>query len=243
MRRMLFALMISAILATTVPALAQQPVEATPEAQAGEALKVLVLEEVTVISGHYLWLKGAQAFAEGDYPEAEKHFTSLFNQIQPAVLLDPFTAGGGFGTNFFNSSSFFVPIIGFSTAKNLNSSGLPTRVGGVGQRSNKFIGVQGARLQFAFTSYWKGMAQIRQGDIESAKVSMMTAIRYNKSFHDARMRVGLINLLEGRPKLAKRRLTQLAGYCGGEPCRGEDKLSNAYTTLESAIDAYELAKS
>ncbi len=217
----------------------QDDTEQAPRDIAEDSLSELVLDEVEIISGNPFWQRGIQAFNVGDYVRAQKHFTTFKNSLAPSVLLDPFTTGGANGL-FFNANGFLLTNSGLEVNKNINRSGLPTRIGR--RPSNSEIGIQAARNGYSFASYWLGMAQVRQGNLAGAKRSMMEAIRYDKAFHDARMRVGLLNLLEDKPKLAKRRLHQIGGYCGGE-CTGSDKIGASYQRLKIAIEAYEKSES
>ncbi len=212
---------------------------ATEQAAPAEDNSELVLEGVRVTGSPPLWRDAMQAFNVGDYKRAERKFRSYANDVGRAILLEP---GTGTGTGSFVAA-------GLDGAPSVNRGPLATDRTDGGSRiatrrrgSNANVGLQAAARNYAIAHLWLGMSQIRQGELADAKRSLTTAIRYDDSLHDARMRLGLIGLLQDDLKQAERRLSQFESRCERQGCDGEDSLSVSYNTLAEAIETYKLIK-
>jgi len=201
----------------------------------------LILDRVKITGAPAQWSKGVSAYLAGDYELAQKLFTSFANGNAANVLLrfdltGPGAIGGGlgFGTGGSTANSLVPARLRASTDTSAVSA---TRIGG--NTSNSLVGIQAAQHNFASAFYWKGLAAWKQGDRSAAKLGFMQTIRNNRRNHDARMRVGIINLMEGNLPLAKKRLRQLRRYCNSYPCDGIDTLSRSVIILTRAIELYE----
>jgi len=189
----------------------------------------LILPEIDVTSGPLDYRKGLRAFYDGDFVLAEKHFRRFRNQVEGgAVSIGPLGSTNG----QFSGAEGTVGVVG----RNLNAAGHPTRILKRGRISNAQVGEQAQQYSYSVALYWVGMSQIRQGKYDDAEHVLTRALGYNKSLHDARLRRGLLRLLDGDRAGAQRDLEEFERWCSSLSCEENDELGLSYRTLKTALD-------
>ena len=189
-----------------------------------------------VITGNAVansWNKGLWAFQRGEYKLAELEFRSVNNAIR-SVSLD--VAGR---VNLFGSDTgvgvgngvnpLFLGQIGLVTATESR------RVRRRGPRTRGASFQTNFEQEVSIASYAVGAALLKQEKYDEARRFFSSAVGNDKDNHDARMRLGLIALLQDDQKEARRRLRQLKNYCAALDCNGDNVLSVSVQTLERAI--------
>lgn len=193
-----------------------------PEGSSADAERVLPEVEVRGF-GLRSWVRGLDAYQRGDFALAEQEFKVTRNVTSSAVLSSSFAdsgfSGGGL-TGFLNEA----PLSLLGTSDEIPSS--------LTASSLNFD----SRDQHAVVSYAVGASLIKQGKYAEAKSYFSSAVGYDPNYHDARLRLGLIALIEGDTKEAERRLKQLKRYCDALDCTGTDELSVSVQTLSAALD-------
>ena len=185
---------------------------------------------ITASAQSNTWNRAVVAFRSGEYELAERLFKSINNRVQVANLnvagqLDPLGTDDGIGA----SASIF------------------SSLGSIGERVETIPGRRGARTRITGfrTSFQEeasranhavGASLLKQGEYKEAKRFFSAAVGADKYNHDARLRLGLIALVEGRTRHARRRLRQLNGFCSARDCTGTDELSVAVQTLQYFVD-------
>lgn len=183
-----------------------------------------VLPEVEVRGfGLKSWVRGLNAYQQGDFELAEKEFKVTRNVTARSVLSSSFAGDGSTIGGLASLSQAPLSIRG-------GSADIP---GSLTSTSLNFD----SRDEHSMVSYAVGASLIKQGKYAEAKPYFSSAVGYDRNNHDARMRLGLIHLLEGDTQKAERRLRQLTRYCDALDCTGEDSLSVSVRTLTSAIEA------
>lgn len=205
-------------------------------APGGDVTRTLDTIVVTASAGSSDWNRALEAFRLGEYELAERRFKAINNRLQVANLnvagqLEPLGPDDGIGA----SASLF------------------SSLGSIGERIETLPGRRGARTRISGfrlsfqeeasrANHAVGASLLRQGEYKEAKRFFSAAVGADKYNHDARLRLGLIALLEGRTRHAKLRLRQLNGFCSALDCTGTDELSVSVQTLQRFVDE-ELAKS
>lgn len=218
-----------------VPAQAQtdSPAEAAPPALQTERL----LPEVEIRGGPISWRKGLAAYNRGDYPEAERHFRSYRNQLGASILdINPNSVGGGISTEGIDTVNFNpgLPVnrVSASSASRIREN--DRKRAGAPQ-----VGVSVVEDSRARASYAVGASLLKQGKFIEARQYFASAVGQDHTLHDARLRLGMIALLENDRDEAARRLRQLENWCSSLTCDGTDELSTSVQTLRSAIELFD----
>lgn len=183
--------------------------------------QTLVLPRQFVNSGPASWQRGLAAYHNGDFEKAEIEFKAALNRFSSSVLATRFGGQEAF-SELFRVGRF-------------SQSGTRIRVG----RGDP-PGVSSSERSLARTSYAVGAALIKQQEYGKARQYFAKALAYDKALHDARLRLGLIALAEGKPNKAERRLRQLETWCESLVCKKDDELGQTIATLRDAIDVYTL---
>lgn len=196
-----------------------------------------LLPEIEVRGGPRSWRKGLAAYNRGDYPEAERHFRSYRNQLDASLLdINPNSVGGG-------SFPGGIGAINFNPGIQVNrvSAGSASRI-----RENEReragapqAGISQAEDSRARASYAVGASLLKQGKFSEARRYFASAVGQDHTLHDARLRLGLIALLENDRNKAARRLQQLENWCSSLTCDGTDELSTSVQTLRNAIELFD----
>ena len=185
-------------------ALAQTPDETSSATENRNATDELsdferVLPEVEVRGGPRSWRKGLEAYANGDYPTAERYFKSYRTQLNSTLLdvnsssLDS-AAGDGLNTLIVNNGTV------------VNSSQSGSRLGASSRiRDNERkragrsqFGISRLEADAAQANYAVGASLVQQGKHSEAKRFFSSAIGRDHTLHDARTRLGLIALRRDR---------------------------------------------
>lgn len=179
----------------------------------------LVLPRQFITSGPASWQRGLDAYQRGDYALAESEFLKATNRYSSIVTGTRF--GGAEGITEFQ------------------------RIGGFRQTGSRLRdwrrqgrGISNIERSLARASYAVGASLIKQNRYREAREHFSKALGYDKSLHDARLRLGLIHLAMNDLRGAKRRLKQLKNWCQQGRCEGET-LQRSVATLEDAIAIYE----
>lgn len=179
----------------------------------------LILERQEVITGPDTWLNGLDAYNAGDFKLAASEFKSVYNLFSDRVLATRF---GG------TDAAEVLFRIG-----NFDPSGT-----GIGQRNRRLGGVSSIEASFAQSSYALGATYVKLGQYEEAKSYFKKALAYDKSIHDARVRLGLIGLLDDNPKPAEQEIETLETWCESVSCRQDDNVGRSLAILRQALEAH-----
>gem|GEM_PF-2280812 len=229
--------------------LAQSPDETNASSEESDANAELsdferVLPEVEVFGGPRLWRRGLEAYHNGDYPKAERLFKSYRNDLNGTLLdvnISANSSAGGGGV---------LETLNFNNGTVVNNSGNSSAGLGPFSRIRENERKRNGRPQSGISlvedsaaqaSYAVGASLVQQGKYSEAKRFFSSAIGRDHTLHDARVRLGLIALLENDRRTAERRLGQLEGWCESTPCDGSGELAVAVQTLRHAISSYDQA--
>lgn len=130
-----------------------------------------------------LWLEGLEAFRAGRYAEAEKKAYALEQRVEGAARFEN-----------QNRASFLS-----------SESSLGSRV-----FADFLFTVDRIPNEGAAVVYLRGIAQARQGKLDAAAGAMKEALRIDAKFFDGYVDLALIQVLRGRPDLARRQLKPMA---------------------------------
>lgn len=197
---------------SAIAAVLDSPILPAPDAD-------LVLPRQFITSGPASWQRGLIAYQQGNYEQAEYEFRKTVNRFNSSVL----------GSRFGGAEGIQQLIL----AGNFSQTGSRIR-----DQQNNRRGISAREDSLALASYALGATLIRQQRYNEARNHLSRALGYDKSLHDARLRLGLIALTNDDIREAKRRLRQLRGWCGGQRCEGQT-LQRSVATLEDAIAIYE----
>jgi len=94
-------------------------------------------------------------------------------------------------------------------------------------------------MDFAFTKYMSGLSELQLGKYVEAKKSLKSAVFYNRENFDARMRLGLLYLIEGDIEKSADQLEALENIrvkCKKKSnCAEYDEILEAASTLATSI--------
>jgi tetratricopeptide (TPR) repeat protein len=226
-----------------------------PEAMSGDA-ETVILDEVissgTIVTGQH---DGMDAFFRGDFETAEIEFEREFkglkrfesareNAAQDAVLsadralmqanagdnagAQAGAAGRGGGSSGSSSSG--------STGSNSSvTSNFVSR-----RKEGRTILTDGKVTyeDFGFTRYMAGLSEIKLGKFDEARVSLKQSLRYDETNYDARMRLGLLNVMDADFEAAAKQLETIDKQrrrCERLSCDDLDALQKAAIVLAKQI--------
>jgi len=213
-----------------------------------------VLEEIIVegrksFEGH----DGMEAFWSGDFEKAEIEFerefktlkrgkSSLYNVGVDADLgierANNIGASIGAQTQITRSGSSTASIQNNSAGTNTSSLGRNFN----GKRAigkNLLNDGKITDMDFAFTKYMSGLSELQLGKYVEAKKSLKSAVFYNRQNFDARMRLGLLYVIEGDIEKSADQLEALENIrvkCKKKSnCAEYDEILEAASTLATSI--------
>lgn len=197
-----------------------QVATATPQETVEEEAP-LILEEQKVYSGPNKWLRGMEAYNNGDYELAETYFRSVRNYYYDIVLATAFSGGG---TGF--------PDLAFQIG------GTGVQETGIGLRNRPRTGSSDINLSFSKSNYALGATMVKLDRLEEARQYFGKALFYDKENHDARIRISLIDLLRDKPRTAERQIELLSNWCRAISCTDDSEVGVALSTIRTAYSEY-----
>jgi len=93
-------------------------------------------------------------------------------------------------------------------------------------------------LDFAFTKYMSGLSELQLGKYDEAKASFKSSVHYDGSNHDARMRLGLLYIVERNYDKAAdqlQALEKLRQKCKKKNCENYDEILESASTLANSL--------
>lgn len=213
------------------------------------------IEDEIIVSGTFKTgqHEGMDAFFRGDFDTAEIEFEREFkglkrfesareNAAEDALLsADRALAQADAGNNVSasaNSRGGGTPSQSSSSAAAANS-GVTSNFGS--RRSEGSTVLTDGKVtyeDFGFTRYMSGLSEIKLGKFEEAKISLKQSLRYDESNYDARMRMGLLNVMDDDFEAAAKQLEKLDKQrrrCERLTCDDLDALRNATVVLAKQI--------
>ncbi len=127
-----------------------------------------------------LWLEGLEAFKAGRYAEAEEKLYTLEQRVELGA----------------RSEALLLEELTVQAES--------------GKRQNFILTVDQIPDEGAAIVYVRGIAQARQGKLDLAAGAMRETMRIDSKFFDAYADLALIQVLRGRPDLARRQLKPMA---------------------------------
>lgn len=236
------------ILAYLCPAnIAAQNIIGTEQDQAVTTFDEVVVEGRANWTGH----EGMSAFLSGDFAKAElifeREFISLkraengrYNAANDAALslsrstntsqgLNNSTAAASNGLGAVSPSGNLTSVNSTPNANTAGNSKIGRNILNDGKLTYQ---------DFALTKYMSGLSEIKLGKYEEAKKSLESSLHHDKGNADARMRVGLLYLLENNYDRAADHLEALETQrvkCKRISCDEYDEIMEAASTLASEI--------
>ncbi len=210
-----------------------------------ESIDEIIVRGTTAWEGH----DGMDAFRAGDFEKAEIEFEREFKSLRRSE------------SSRYNAA--VAADIGYDRAQNVGASavgGTPSGPGGAipqtsgvstpdlglsGDFKNKRA--KGANMlndgrvtdyDFGFTKYMSGLSEVKLGKYAEAKKSFKTSIKYDKTNYDARMRLGLLYVLENDFDKAADQLEALEkqrAKCKAKSCEEYEAILSSAKTLAKGI--------
>ena len=206
-----------------------------------------------IVKGTTIWdsHEGLEAFRNGDFEKAEIEFEQEFKSLKRAksnlensaiaadVSFDRAQAQGQAGIGGVGSggpgggpppsaSTTVTPDLGVTgNFKSKRAKGRSVLNDG-----------QVTQQDFAFTKYMSGLSEIKLGKFEEAKKSLKSSINFDKGNYDARMRLGLLYVLENDFDKAADQLEaleKLRTKCKVKSCEEYEGILNSAQTLAKGI--------
>ena len=242
----LSALLGAALLMATPQAFAQQ----TDDTVVVDVPSIDIPEDDGIVSYGTINLdqhEGLKAFFDGDFEKAEIEFEHEFrglrrhqrafeNSVQDAALaadrsLTMAAAGVTAGASTSNGNPVLTPVFGSSNAapKVMNKRGDGNTVLTDGEITYE---------DFGFSRYMAGLSEIKLGKFEEARDSLETSLFHDDTNFDARMRLGLLDILDRDFKAAAKQLKKIDKQrrrCERLSCDDLDELRNAAVVLAKEI--------
>lgn len=221
-------------------------------AQTTDTSETSDMDEI-IVKGTTIWDShdGLEAFRNGDFEKAEIEFEQEFKSLKRAK------------SNLENSA--IASDLSFDRAQAQGLAGIGGGgAGGPGggpppaasANVTPDVGVTGSfksrrsegrsvlndgkvtQEDFAFTKYMSGLSEIKLGKYEEAKKSLKSSIHFDKGNYDARMRLGLLYILENDFDKAADQLEALEKQrtkCKNKGCEEYDRILNSAQTLAKGI--------
>jgi len=217
----------------------------TTDEERSEAIDEIIVRGTTAWEGH----DGMDAFRAGDFEKAEIEFEREFKSLRRAESAK------------YNAAA--EADIAYDRAQAIGNSvqgGTPSGPGGVVPQtagvSTPDLGIggdfknkraKGANMlndgkvtdyDFGFTKYMSGLSEVKLGKYKEAKKSFKTSIKYDKTNYDARMRLGLLYVLENDFDKAADQLEAIEKQrkkCKAKSCEEYDEILNSAKTLAKSI--------
>lgn len=217
------------------------------ESASGEPVDEIIVRGTTVWESH----EGLDAFKKGDFEKAEIEFEKEFKSLKRAQSS--------------RENAAIAADIGFDRAQDIGQASVGGGgSGGPGggpppQASNVTVpdlGVNGnfssrrsqgqtvlndgrvTQEDFAFSKYMSGLSEIKLGKYAEAKKSLKSSLNFDKGNYDARMRLGLLYVLENDFDKAADQLEALEkqrAKCETKNCDEYDNILTSAKTLAKGI--------
>lgn len=204
---------------------ATPPVSETSSANETPNTNAPVEDEViafgTTVTGQH---DGMDAFFRGDFETAEIEFEQEFKGLRrfersresaaedAALSADRAQAQADAGTNVGTSANTRgggTPSQSASNALSANSGVTSNFVNRRGEGRSILTDGKVTYEDFGFTRYMSGLSEIKLGKFDEAKVSLKQSLRYDESNYDARMRLGLLYLMDSDFEKAAKQLEKI----------------------------------
>lgn len=248
-----FSLSAAQGLAQTVDPDSTLPNAAQSEGENPDAETVItdeIIAKGTRITGQH---DGMDAFFNGDFETAEIEFEREFKGLRrferaresaaedASLSADRAQAQADAGTNTgssANSRGGGVPSQSASNAASA-SSGVTSNFSNR-RREGSMILTDGEVTyeDFGFTRYMSGLSEIKLGKFDEAKVSLKQSLRYDERNFDARMRLGLLYLMDDDYEEAAKQLEKIDKQrrrCQRLACEDLDALNTSALELATQI--------
>lgn len=237
-------LTISVLILAAIPANAQSPEESESKS---ETIDEIIVRGTTAWEGH----DGMDAFRAGDFEKAEIEFEKEFKTLKRAesarynsavsasLGIDRAEATGQAGVGGLGSGGpgGGPPVdAGNVSAPDLGVSGNFSNRRSKGK--NLLNDGKVTEKDFAFTKYMSGLSEIKLGKYEEAKASLKTSVKFDKKNYDARMRLGLLYVLENDFDKAADQLEALEKIrvkCKAKSCEEYEEILGSAKTLAKGI--------
>lgn len=209
-----------------------------------------VVSTGTLITGQH---EGMDAFFRGDFETAEIEFEQEFKNLrrferaresaaEDAVLSAgraqaQADAGNNVGSSA-NSRGGGTPSQSSASAVSANSGVTSNFINRRSEGRTLLTDGKVTYEDFGFTRYMSGLSEIKLGKFEEAKASLKQSLRYDESNYDARMRLGLLNVMDTDFEAAAKHLEKLDKQrrrCERLTCDDLDALRDATRVLAKQI--------
>ncbi len=161
--------------------------------------------------------------AQEDAPPSAEDETLVLPEVEAEVEIEKFRSRWARGLAAFNAGDYE------RAEKEM------VRLSNRYQASASLSGPGTLSRYYARINQIAGQSLIKQGDFEKARDRFMIAVRYDKRNFDARMRVGLLDLMKNDIESAEKHLAKLTQWCFGLPCDSDNELSQSIRTLRTLI--------
>lgn len=204
---------------TMPPASESESESATPATDAPAEDEVIAFG--TTVTGQH---DGMDAFFRGDFETAEIEFEQEFKGLRrferaresaaedAALSTDRAQAQADAGSNVSasaNSRGGGTPSQSASSALSANSGVTSNFVNRRGEGRSILTDGKVTYEDFGFTRYMSGLSEIKLGKFDEAKTSLKQSLRYDESNYDARMRLGLLYLMDSDFEKAAKQLEKI----------------------------------
>lgn len=240
-------------LAQTVDPNPIPPSAAQTEGENQEAETVITDEIIangTRITGQH---DGMDAFFNGDFETAEIEFEREFKGLRrferaresaaedAALSADRAQAQAEAGTNAGSSANSRGGGVESQSAGNAAAASSGVRSNFTSRRREGSMILTDGKVtyeDFGFTRYMSGLSEIKLGKYDEAKVSLKQSLRYDESNYDARMRLGLLYVMDDDFEEAAKQLEKIDKQrrrCQRLACDDLDSLNTSALELANQI--------
>jgi len=231
---------------TTPQAFAQQ----TDDAVVADAPSIDVPEDDGIVSYGIINLDehdGLKAFFDGDFEQAEIEFENEYKSlkryergresaVQDAALATERTRMMAADRVIAGASSQDFTTVQPSVADSSSSS--PNIIKKRGGGNTLLTDGKVTYEDFGFTRYMSALSEIKLGKFEEARDSLKTSLHYDETNFDARMRLGLLDIMDRDFEAAAKHLKKIDKQrrrCERQSCDDLDELRNAAVVLAEQI--------
>jgi len=240
-----YAMGLAFITAMAIPAAAQD--STTSSDSSGDPMDEIIVSGSTVWESH----DGLEAFRNGDFEKAEIEFEKEFKSLRraksgqenAAIAADiGFDRAQAIGQASVGGGGSGGPGGGPPPqATNVNAPDTGINGNFNSRRSKGQTVLNDGRVtqeDFAFSRYMAGLSEIKLGKYAEAKKSLKSSLSFDKKNYDARMRLGLLYVLENDFDKAADQLESLEkqrSKCKAKSCDEYDAILTSAKTLAKGI--------
>jgi tetratricopeptide (TPR) repeat protein len=225
--------------------------EAPNDAQSAETvIEDEIISRGSIVTGQH---DGMDAFFRGDFETAEIEFENEFKSLRrfesarenaardSALSADRALMTEQAGSTFSSSvNSRGASALGQTSSNTLSAN--PSVTSNFISRRNegRTILTDGevTYQDFGFTRYMSGLSEIKLGKFAEAKTSFKQSLRYDEANYDARMRLGLLDIMDADFEAAAdhlEKLDQQRQRCERRSCDDLESLREATITLAQQL--------